>query len=127
MRILKLLSEEVFDFSKDSMTAAKIKMMKESLHEEFSQVFQLCELVLGAATKTSLIIGTLETLQRFLSWISLPYIFETNLIPGLIAKFLPQPKFRYTTTCSSLCYPYTNILFVCHLTYSKSCDIGLSY
>ncbi|CAM9640874.1 unnamed protein product, partial [Ectocarpus sp. 8 AP-2014] len=33
MQILKLLSEEVFDFSKDQMTTAKIKTMKESLND----------------------------------------------------------------------------------------------
>lgn len=33
MQILKLLSEEIFDFSKDQMTTAKIKTMKESLND----------------------------------------------------------------------------------------------
>ncbi|CAN0047983.1 unnamed protein product, partial [Laminaria digitata] len=32
MQILKLLSEEVFDFGKDQMTTKKIKKMKESLN-----------------------------------------------------------------------------------------------
>lgn len=94
MKILQLLSEEIFDFSKDSMTAAKIKTMKDSLNEEFSQIFQLCEFILEASSKTSLINATLCTLQRFLSWISLGYIFQTNLVIGLITNFLPQPKFR---------------------------------
>jgi exportin-1 len=95
MKILKLLSEEVFDFSKDSMTAAKIKTMKETLNEEFAQVFRLCEFILEVSNKTSLIQATLETLQRFLTWIPLGYIFETNLINALIAKFLPVDKHRF--------------------------------
>lgn len=33
MQILKLLSEEVFDFGKDQMTTKKIKKMKESLND----------------------------------------------------------------------------------------------
>lgn len=37
MQILKLLSEEVFDFSKDQMTTAKIKTMKESLNDVSAQ------------------------------------------------------------------------------------------
>lgn len=94
MKVLKLLSEEVFDFSMDSMTTAKIKVMKESLNDEFAQVFQLCEFILEASTKTSLLKSTLETLQRFLSWIPLGYIFETNLIVGLISKFMPNPVYR---------------------------------
>lgn len=94
MHILKLLSEEVFDFSKDTLTTAKAKTLKESLNEEFSQVFQLCEFILGASGKKSLLLSTLRTLQRFLSWIPLGYIFETGLVPGLIAKFLPVPAYR---------------------------------
>ena len=39
MQILKLLSEEVFDFSKDQMRSDKIKSMKESLTKEFSEVY----------------------------------------------------------------------------------------
>lgn len=39
MQILKLLSEEVFDFSKDQMTTAKIKTMKESLNDVSERPF----------------------------------------------------------------------------------------
>lgn len=94
MKILKLLSEEVFDFSRDSMTTAKIKRMKESLNEEFSQIFQLCEFVLTVSVKPSLLMATLETLQRFLTWIPLGYIFETPIVSVLISKFFPTAAFR---------------------------------
>lgn len=94
MKILKLLSEEVFDFSKDTMTAAKMKSMKESLNDEFSQIFQLCEYILEASQKPSLLLATLQTLQRFLTWIPLGYIFETSLVPALITKFFPVAAFR---------------------------------
>mmetsp|Transcript_6605 Transcript_6605/g.11084 ORF Transcript_6605/g.11084 Transcript_6605/m.11084 type:complete len:1124 (+) Transcript_6605:163-3534(+) len=97
MKVLQLLSEEVFDYSKDSMTAAKMKMMKESLNEEFSQIFQLCEFILEASAKTSLVLCTLQTLQRFLTWIPLAYIFESNLISGLVTKFMSVPVFRTAT------------------------------
>ena len=94
MKVLQLLSEEVFDYSKDSMTASKIKLMKESLNEEFSQIFTLCEFILEASRKPSLVLCTLHTLQRFLTWIPLAYIFESNLIPGLITKFLSASAYR---------------------------------
>jgi exportin-1 len=94
MKILKLLSEEVFDFSISSMTSQKIKSMKESLNHEFSQIFQLCEFILGASQKESLLLATLETLQRFLTWIPLGYIFETPLTSVLISKFFPAAAFR---------------------------------
>jgi exportin-1 len=95
MQILQLLSEEIFDFSIDSMTATKAKTMKVSLNEEFSQIFQLCQFVLEVSTNKSLLIATLRTLERFLSWIPLGYIFETPLLGVLITKFFPVPFFRY--------------------------------
>mmetsp|Transcript_20337 Transcript_20337/g.44025 ORF Transcript_20337/g.44025 Transcript_20337/m.44025 type:complete len:1080 (+) Transcript_20337:274-3513(+) len=94
MQILKLLSEEVFDFSKDQMVTEKVKSMKESLNGEFSQIYQLCEFVLEHSQKPSLLKVTLSTLQRFLTWIPLGYIFRTNLIDRLVNKYFPAPAFR---------------------------------
>lgn len=98
LQILKLLSEEVFDFSRESMTAAKMNLLKTSLNDEFTKVFRLCEEVLSLGTASSrLVVVTLQTLQRFLSWIPLGYIFETSLISSLISKFFPIPAFRTPT------------------------------
>lgn len=94
MQILKLLSEEVFDFSRDQMVTEKVKRMKESLNGEFSMIFQLCEFVLEHSKKPSLLRVTLQTLQRFLTWIPLGFIFQTNLIEVLLNKFFPEPLFR---------------------------------
>lgn len=47
---------------------------------EFAEIFKLCHEILEMALKPSLIKATLETLLRFLNWIPLGYIFETNLI-----------------------------------------------
>jgi exportin-1 len=94
MHILKLLSEEVFDFSAETMTTVKAKALKDSLNEEFLQIFQLCEFILDASQKKSLILSTLATLQRFLTWIPLGYIFETGLINSLLNKFFPDPVYR---------------------------------
>ena len=41
MVILKLLSEEVFDFSCGQMTQTKAKHLKDSMSSEFQQVFML--------------------------------------------------------------------------------------
>jgi exportin-1 len=94
MQILKLLSEEVFDFSRDQMVTEKVKRMKESLNGEFSQIFQLCEFVLEHSQRPSLLRVTLQTLQRFLTWIPLGFIFQTNLIDVLLNKFFPEAMFR---------------------------------
>lgn len=94
MHILRLLSEEVFDFSKDAMTTAKIRTMKESLNAEFAQIFRLCEFVLGASSRPKLIDATLGTLKAFLSWIPLGYLFETPLVQTLVERFFAAAQFR---------------------------------
>ncbi|KAH8058484.1 hypothetical protein JL721_9505 [Aureococcus anophagefferens] len=63
MHILRLLSEEVFDFSKDAMTTAKIRTMKESLNAEFAQIFRLCEFFRNAALECLTEIASLSDLE----------------------------------------------------------------
>jgi hypothetical protein len=86
MVILKLLSEEIFDFSAEQMTQLKIKNLKNQMCGEFSEIFMLCSEVLEEAQKASLIKATLETLLRFLNWIPLGYIFETTVIDLLLNR-----------------------------------------
>ncbi|CAG8749182.1 22685_t:CDS:10 [Gigaspora margarita] len=83
MAILKLLSEEIFDYSAEQMTQLKTKNLKTQMCHEFSKIFELCNEVLERAHQPSLIKATLETLLRFLNWIPLGYIFETNIIENL--------------------------------------------
>lgn len=109
MNILRTLSEEIFDYSAEQMTQAKTKALKNQMCNEFSEVFQLCKCVatssrpvpkdgdadvdpdlhsevLAKANRPSLISATLATLLRFLNWIPLGYIFETDLIDHLITR-----------------------------------------
>ncbi|KAK9095683.1 hypothetical protein Scep_027152 [Stephania cephalantha] len=93
MAILKLLSEEVFDFSRGEMTQQKIKELKQSLNSEFQLVHELCLYVLSASQRTELIRATLSTLHAFLSWIPLGYIFESPLLETLL-NFFPAASYR---------------------------------
>jgi exportin-1 len=88
MAILRLMSEEVFDFSGGQMTQAKIKELKTSFNSEFVVIYQLCEYVLDNSQKPSLLFATLQTLLRFLNWIPLGYIFETKMIDTLVFKVI---------------------------------------
>nr|POE52105.1 exportin-1 [Quercus suber] len=102
MAILRLLSEEVFDFSADQMTSTKTRQLKQSMCDEFTNIYQLCSEILRTADQTSLIKATLETLLRFLNWIPLGFIFETppggvSLIETLRSRFLETPEFRNIT------------------------------
>jgi len=97
MVILRLLSEEVFDYSAESMTSTKVKTLKNQFCAEFHQIFTLCREVLDKASKVSLLKATLETLLRFLSWIPLGYVWETGLIDTLVGRFLEATPFRNVT------------------------------
>lgn len=97
MNILKLLSEEIFDFSRDQMVTQKVKTMKESLNSEFVAIYHLCEFILDHSQRPSLLKVTLQTLQRFLTWIPLGFIFQTSLVDTLLNKFFPEPLFRNET------------------------------
>lgn len=97
MEILKLLSEEVFDFSSGQLTQTKAKHLKETMCSEFQEVFQLCNFIMTNSQNSTLITVTLDTLLRFLNWIPLGYIFETELITHLIQTFLSLPLFRNIT------------------------------
>lgn len=100
MEILRLLSEEVFDFGRDELTSDKARTMREGLNEEFSEIFLLCDFVLQNAVRPSLLVATLQCLQRFLTWIPPGYVFETPLLQVLIQKFLPDYQFRnHTIDC----------------------------
>lgn len=97
MIILKLMSEEVFDFSQDEMTQAKANSLKLSLKAEFEEIFKLCYEVLDKTTKPSLIIATLNALLKYIHWIPLNYIFQTDLLSLLTDKFLAPADTRSIT------------------------------
>ncbi|CCC07499.1 unnamed protein product [Sordaria macrospora k-hell] len=89
MIILRLLSEEVFDYSAEQMTSTKTRNLKTTMCAEFSQIFQLCQEVLNSANQPSLIKATLETLLRFCNWIPLggPTGQQPNYGEALIKMF----------------------------------------
>lgn len=93
MKILRLLSEEVFDFSRLDLTQAKTKELKASLNNEFRLIHELCVFVLMNTRKVELVRATLDTLNAYLTWVPLGYIFESNLVELLLQLF-PQPSFR---------------------------------
>jgi len=90
LHILRLLSEEIFDFSKDQMTGDKIKALKQSLNAEFADIHQLCSVILQECTQPSLVLACLQATHRFLNWMPLGYVFETNLVMTLL-RFFPDP------------------------------------
>eukprot|EP00882_Tetradesmus_deserticola_P012268 GHRQ01013002.1.p1 GENE.GHRQ01013002.1~~GHRQ01013002.1.p1 ORF type:complete len:366 (+),score=178.31 GHRQ01013002.1:232-1329(+) len=93
MHILKLLSEEVFDFSRGELTQAKTRELKLTLNNEFRSIHELCMFVLLSTRKTELLRATLTALAAYLSWVPPGYIFESQLVTALLGLF-PQAPFR---------------------------------
>ena len=92
MAILRLLSEEVFDFG-TGLTTARAVQLKQQFCGQFEEVHRLCYEILENSDNAQLIYATLSTLHGFLDWIPVGYVFENTLI-DLILKFLPFPAFR---------------------------------
>ena len=91
--ILKMLSEEIFDYSKNQMTQKQIAELKQQMVKDFTTIFELCKLILEnlGQAKQSLVKACLETLHAFLSWIPMYYIIYTDLIDKLI--FIIQSEY----------------------------------
>lgn len=97
MKIIRLISEEIFDFSAEQMTSEKIELLKGSLTQEFHQIYLLSEFVLLNATRVQLLKATLQALQRYATWIPAQYIFDTQLLELLVTKFLVAPPYQVET------------------------------
>uniref|UniRef100_A0A674D967 Exportin-1 n=1 Tax=Salmo trutta TaxID=8032 RepID=A0A674D967_SALTR len=107
MIILKLLSEEVFDFSSGQMTQVKAKHLKDRY---ITSPIQLLNNFKENSQNAPLVQATLETLLRFLNWIPLGYIFETKLISTLVYK-VTQLLMTHLHLIKKLAY-----IFLCELT-----------
>ena len=70
------------------MTQLKAATLKTQMKSEFAEIYNLCREVLDKAVKPSLIKATLETLLRFVNWVPVGYIFETDLIETLRNKVM---------------------------------------
>ncbi|CAJ1394899.1 unnamed protein product [Effrenium voratum] len=103
LRILNMLSEEIFTFGKSQMVSRKVVKLKESLNAQFAAIYELCSFILKShvsspgTIKVSLITTTLSTLANFLEWIALGFIFETDLIQMLLMHFWDPLEFRIET------------------------------
>ncbi|BAM39888.1 uncharacterized protein TOT_020000160 [Theileria orientalis strain Shintoku] len=82
MRLLNMLSEEIFDFGEDSMESRRVKKLVSRMTAEFREIFELCIFVLNSyitnptMVNTTLIKQTLVCLSHFLKWIPYGYVFE---------------------------------------------------
>ncbi|CAD5224178.1 unnamed protein product [Bursaphelenchus okinawaensis] len=93
MEILRLLSEEVFDFD-TNLTTSKAAFLKQEFCSQFQAVHNLCLEILQSSDNADLVYSTLRTLHGFLSWAPVGFIFENSLIELITGRFMPFPTFR---------------------------------
>jgi exportin-1 len=93
LAILRLLSEEVFDFAKADLTQAKARELKAAFNAQYGPVHELLLAVLTGGRRADLVRAALLTLNAFLSWVPLGYILEGPLVEALL-RLLPQPAYR---------------------------------
>ena len=100
--VLRLLSEEVFDYSGASMTEEAASALKQSLAASFTLIFTLCQELLhewpSLTHPPTLKKATLEALQRYLHWIPSGYIFETDLLLLLCTRALQDSSAHAAAT-----------------------------
>ncbi|KAA0150449.1 hypothetical protein FNF27_03624 [Cafeteria roenbergensis] len=100
MRILRLLSEEVFDLGSGvvaDLTSDRRQKLQASLSSELKKIFNLIAFVAASSTSVGTLTETLRALQKYLSWVPASLVLETDLVATLTAKFLPAPAFRTIT------------------------------
>ncbi|CAL9731491.1 exportin-1 [Monosporozyma unispora] len=102
--ILRLMSEEIFDdeLGQESLTQAKRFKLRKSLSQDFEQILLLCYNILSGTNMEEpktlpLCKSTLTTLNKYLDWIPIKYIFDSNIIPILIDQYLIQSQTRSIT------------------------------
>ena len=103
MNILKLLSEEIFDFSKNEINSKQANQLKENMTDEFASIYELWVFVINMYIENSkdvsktLVKSCLKTFASFLSWIPFGYIFETDIVEKLLNNLFVVPSFRNDT------------------------------
>lgn len=120
LAILRLLSEEVFDFAKADLTQAKARELKAAFNAQYGPVHELLLAVLTGGRRADLVRAALQTLNAFLSWVPLGYILEGPLVEALL-RLLPQPAYRnlalqvraLRAACRAAGAAALNLLFIC--------------
>ncbi|KAL0225343.1 hypothetical protein RCL1_003255 [Eukaryota sp. TZLM3-RCL] len=90
--ILRLLSEEIRDFSDRSvLISARAQALKNQLNREFSAVFDTClKLLQFQGIPPDILNQTLLTLERYLPWVDLSYVFQSDLLKTLVEAHLSR-------------------------------------
>ena len=96
MKLLQLLSEEINEFWKNSLTTQKAFELKNKMSTEFSQVFLLCKFIFDNAqnVKQSLLIQAVELFAEYTTWFPINYVFDSKIIGTFLENLKTMPFIR---------------------------------
>ncbi|KEG12996.1 putative exportin 1, putative,RNA-nuclear export factor [Trypanosoma grayi] len=79
LNLLRLVGEEIFEFSEKTLTSRWVKRKKEALESDFRLILQLCLSVLGT-TDQVLLKTDLECMEKYLSWMKPALVFNEEVL-----------------------------------------------
>ena len=96
MKVLQLLSEEINEFWKNSLTTKKAMELKSKMAAEFSQVFLLCQFIFdnSANVKQSLLIEAVKLFAEYTTWFPIEYVFNDKIITQFLSNIKTMPFIR---------------------------------
>ena len=82
MKLLQLLSEEINEFWKNSLTLQKAFELKEKMSHEFQQVFLLCNMIFdnSKSVKGSLLVTAVQLFAEYIVWFPIDLVFNQKII-----------------------------------------------
>jgi len=99
INILKMLSEEIFEFGKRNMKQDQLTKLKARFVQDFQQIFSLCSKILHeyisnpSNFRVTLIKCVLDTFTHFLTWIPIGYIFMDDTIT-IITELITNQQYQ---------------------------------
>lgn len=94
MKVLQLLSEEINEFWKNSLTTKKAYELKAKMAKEFSQVFYLCQFIFDNASnvKQTLLVEAVKLFAEYTTWFPLEFVFNEKIITQFL-QYLKSMNF----------------------------------
>ena len=98
LEIMLMLSEEIFDNSKSTMTKNQSEQLKDKYTENLIIIYDLCDFIAktfiqdSSKISPSLIKTCLRTLYSFLNWAPAFFIFSRDFLDGIVVNLIQDPK-----------------------------------
>ena len=99
MKLLQLLSEEINEFWKSSLTTKKAIELKAKMQTEFEHVYSLCQFIFNnsQSVKQSLLVEAVQLYAEYTTWFPVNYVFNQTIISTFLENIRKMPFIRNET------------------------------